>query len=55
MRYLIPSNLTGLGQDLPMYGLVESTSPGLSYLGVNADLQFVLSALSDAFYNWKQE
>lgn len=55
MHYLIPSNLTGLGQDLPMYGLVESTSPGLSYLGVNADLQFVLSALSDAFYNWKQE
>lgn len=55
MHYLIPPNLTGLGEHLPMYGLVESTSPGLSYVSVNADLQLVLSALSGALYNWKQK
>lgn len=53
MHYLIPSTLTGLGEHLPMYGLVESTSPGLSYEIVNADLHLVLSALSDALHGWK--
>jgi hypothetical protein len=38
-----------------MYGLVESTSPGLTYAAVNADLQLVLSSLSDALHSWKQK
>lgn len=54
MHYLIPPTLIGLGDHLPMYGLVESTSPGLSYEIVNAELQHVLAALSDALYSWKQ-
>ncbi|WP_133162849.1 hypothetical protein [Arthrobacter glacialis] len=52
MHYSIPGHLTGLGQSLPMYGLIESTSPGHSYASVNADLQVVLAALSDALCEW---
>lgn len=55
MHYLIPHTLTGLGERLPMYGLVESTSPGFTYEIVNAELQLVLAALSDALYSWKQK
>jgi hypothetical protein len=55
MHYLIPPTLTGLGEHLPMYGLVESTSPGRSYEIVNAELQLVLAALSEALCNWKQK
>lgn len=55
MHYLIPPTLTGLGEHLPMYGLVESTSPGRSYEIINAELQLVLAALSDALYRWKQK
>lgn len=55
MHYLIPPTLTGLGERLPMYGLVESTSPGFTYEIVNAELQLVLAALSDAMYSWKQK
>jgi len=53
MHYLVPPTLKGLGEHLPMYGLVEATSPGLSYETVNNDLQHVLIALSDALYNWR--
>lgn len=54
MHYLMSPTLTGLGDHLPMYGLVESTSPGLNYEIVNAELQHVLAALSDALHSWKQ-
>jgi hypothetical protein len=53
LHYLVPPTLKGLGEHLPMYGLVEATSPGLSYEAVNNDLQHVLIALSDALYNWR--
>jgi hypothetical protein len=55
MHYLIPPALTGLSEHLPMYGLVEATSPGLTYEIVLADLQHVLSSLSDVLYNWRQD
>lgn len=52
MHYGIPSNLTELDEFLPMYGLVEATSPGLTYESVNRDMVLVLSALSDALAGW---
>jgi hypothetical protein len=55
MHYLIPPTLTGLGEHLPMYGLVESTCPGHSFAIVNAELRLVLAAVSDALCSWKQE
>lgn len=55
MHYLIPPSLTGLGEHLPMYGLVEATSPDHTYDVVLADLQHVLSSLSDVLYNWRKK
>jgi hypothetical protein len=55
MHYLIPPTLTGLSEQLPMYGLVEATSPGLTYEMVLADLIHVLSSLSDVLYNWRKQ
>jgi len=55
MHYLIPPTLSGLGEHLPLYGLVESTCPGQSFEIVDAEVQLVLAALSDALRSWKQK
>ncbi len=52
MHYGIPAKLTNLGRDLPVYGLVEATSPGLTFETVQSYLLDTLAALSDALRDW---
>lgn len=54
MHYGIPSSLSGLGPELPGYGLVEATSPGTSYEAVQSDIMNSLKAISDLLFGWGQ-
>lgn len=53
MHYGIPAKLTNLGKDLPVYGLVEATSPGLTFETVESYLLDTLASLSDALQDWR--
>lgn len=54
MHYGISSKLTNLDERLPMYGLVEATSPGHTYESVNSEMLVVLDTLSDTMSEWVQ-
>lgn len=53
MHYGIPAKLSNLGLDLPVYGLVEATSSGLTYEVVQNDMLQTLADLSDALRDWQ--
>ncbi len=53
MHYGIPSNLEGLSESLPDYGLVSATTPGSDYETINEETRSVLGALSDALRDWR--
>ena len=52
MHYGIPGNLNGLSTKLPVYGLVEATSPGTSFDEVDAALRRLLTRISDGMRDW---